>query len=84
MVFRLVEVKRTKGLRFEGKTGQIVAKIVAGFERLEENLRLIFRRLQFEIDRDLHIMYSISEKLICQTERRSAFLPTAEAGGILR
>ena len=80
MIFRLMEGKLAEGLRFEGKPGQFIAKIIARFQSLEENLRLIFRRFQFEIDRDLHIVYSILEKLTCQTERRSAFLPGLKSG----
>ena len=84
MVFGRMERILIEVFRLESKSGQIIAKIVARLKSLEENLRLIFCRFQFEIDCDLHIVYSILEKLTCQTERRSAFLPTAEAGGILR
>ena len=67
-VFRLVEGKLAEGLRFEGKAGQSVA----GFERLEENLRLFFRRIQFEVDCYLHDFYSLFEYLTCQTDKEKA------------
>ncbi len=60
-VFRLVEGKLAEGLRFEGKPGQFIAKIIARFQSLEENLRLIFRRFQFEIERYFHSHYSVLE-----------------------
>ena len=71
-----MQVELPECLRFEGVTRQIVAEVVAGFERLEENLGLIGSRGQFEIDRYLHKEYSILEKYLCHPliTKEAAFL----------
>ena len=58
MVFGLMERELIEIFRLERMAGKRVAKIVADFQRLEENLRLVFGRFQFEVDRYFHIRYS--------------------------
>ena len=49
-IFRLVQIELSEGLRLEGEPGQLVAELVAGLKRLEEDLRLLGGRRQFEVD----------------------------------
>jgi hypothetical protein len=60
MVFRFVKGKQTEGLCLEGMAGQFVAKTIAGFLRFEKNLRLIFGRIQSQIDQCLHKVFFYS------------------------
>ena len=80
-IFRLVQIELSEGLRLEGEPGQLVAELVAGLKRLEEDLRLSVCWLKFKIDCYFHNVYSILGSFVCQplTERGSAFLPGMNA-----
>ena len=77
VILGLVQDKLPEGLCLESESGQVVAQGVAGFEGLEENLRLFVGRGQLEIDCYLHSAYSIFEECGCQplTERRAHSSP---------
>ena len=65
-IFRLVQIELSEGLRLEGEPGEIVAKGVAHFERLEEYLRLSVRWFKFKVDCYLHNICSIFDYFVCQ------------------
>ena len=81
VVFGLMERELIEIFRLERMAGKRIAKTITGFQRLEENLRLFFGRLQFQVDCHLHPIYSKLEFNPCQPSNRkeSAFLPGVNA-----
>ena len=58
VVFGFMERELIEIFRIERMAGKLIAKTIAGFQRLEESLRLFFSRFQFEVDRYFHKLYS--------------------------